>query len=116
MNDIETTQVIPVQTMRELVFGEKLINRASHVRIERRRTVRKTVAMMLVSIGLLFGAMANAAPAQGDKVKVATCNDGKEYWSTSNTHQGACARHGGVREWNDGTPVKARAAKKGEYR
>lgn len=111
MNDIETTQVIPVETMSELVFGERLIKRAAHVRIERRATVRKTVAMMLVSIGLLFGAVANAAPDKkakaDDMVKVAECRDGKTYYAPTNEHRGACSGHGGVASWADGSPVKA---------
>ncbi len=48
--------------------------------------------------------------------KIATCKDGREYWSTSDTHQGACAKHGGVATYADGTASKSRAAKKGEYR
>lgn len=114
MNDIETTQVIPVQTMRDLVFGERLIKRAAHVRIERRRTVRTAVAAMFVSLTLLFGAVAKGA--EPERKKVAVCADGKEYWSTSDKHQGACRGHGGVAQWADGSPVRSKAAKKGEYR
>ncbi len=46
---------------------------------------------------------------------VANCRDGKEYWSASTEHRGACQKHGGVAEWMDGTPVKGKGTKR-EYR
>ena len=78
----------------------------------------------MIKLSILFFALSQsvalAAPdatdTKAEKVKVADCVDGKSYYSTSNTHQGACARHGGVASWADGSPVKVRATKKGEYR
>ncbi len=76
---------------------------------------------IILAIALCFASTAYAAdkaPAPSDSARVlmATCNDGSEYWTTATTHQGACARHGGVKSYADGSPVKARGGKKGEYR
>lgn len=76
----------------------------------------------MIKLSILFLALSQsvalAAPEapKGEKVKVADCVDGKAYYSTSNAHQGACARHGGVASWADGSEVKHRAERKGEYR
>ena len=53
-----------------------------------------------------------------ERHKIADCNDGTEYWSTSDSHRGVCGfSHKGVKAWADGSPVKAkRAAHAGEYR
>lgn len=88
--------------------------------------MKTTIAMMLASLLTLGAAIANAAPAQPAKaptqtqhgvagqdgqIKVATCNDGKEYWSRTNEHRGACSGHGGVASWADGSPVKSNGRK-----
>lgn len=44
-------------------------------------------------------------------IRVATCNDGKEYWARTNEHRGACSGHGGVAVWADGSEVKSNGRK-----
>jgi len=75
-----------------------------------------TVASMLLSLTVLFSAVALGAPlppnAKDDnKVHVATCRDGAEMYAASNEHRGACSGHGGVRSWADGSPVKGKGRK-----
>lgn len=70
---------------------------------------------LLASIAAPLAAFAADKPKTDDKVHVATCRDGREYWSTSTEHRGACSGAGGVAKWSDGTPVRSHA-KKGEYR
>ncbi len=59
--------------------------------------------------------------ADAPKAHVATCADGKEFYTSSigkdgkPSHAGACAGHGGVAKWTDGSPVKSHA-KKTEYK
>lgn len=80
-------------------------------------TTFSRITLTLGIIGAIatpFAAWAADKAPEADKVKVADCVDGKAYYSSSNAHQGACARHGGVAAWADGSPVKVRAAKKGE--
>ena len=78
--------------------------------------IKLTLGFSLLAITLASAVHAAPVEQTTEKVKVADCVDGKSYYSTSNTHQGACARHGGVAAWADGSPVKHRAEKKGEYR
>lgn len=42
--------------------------------------------------------------------KVATCNDGAEFWANSKSHKGACKGHDGIKSWDDGTKVKVKRA------
>ena len=81
--------------------------------------MKTTIALMLASLVTLGAAVANAdapkAPKAPDKIHVATCNDGKEYWAPTNEHRGACSGHGGVAAWTDGSPVKSHG-RKTEYR
>ena len=117
--DNEPTVIIPRQSMRQLVYGET----------PRSKGLRMLVAAMFFSLGTVGASVAFAAPAQptdvqksvsgqDGKIKVATCNDGKEYWATTNDHRFACAGHKGVASWADGSPVRAKAERKGtrEYR
>lgn len=77
------------------------------------------LALMLVQ-SVAFAKPAEKAPvpsaSKGDgREKIADCNNGKEYWSTSTDHRGACSGAGGVKAWADGSPVRSKA-RKGEYR
>jgi hypothetical protein len=56
--------------------------------------------------------------AGGDNglIRVATCADGKAYFAPTNEHRGACSGHGGVVEWADGSPVRAKGGKSERYR
>lgn len=85
-------------------------------------TIKRTVSVMLVAIGLFLASVANAAPAKAPDIQkgksgetgmihVATCNDGKEYWNVTNEHRGACSGHGGVAVWMDGSEVKSKGRK-----
>lgn len=88
-------------------------------------TSRHIVSGLVLSLALLFSAVALGAPAAkpvdtkhsvsgngtDGLIKVATCTDGKAYYAPTNEHRGACSGHGGVAEWSDGTPVKAHARK-----
>ena len=52
-------------------------------------------------------AKAKAAPKmdeKGDGKPTATCKDGTQ--SFAKNHSGACSKHGGVKEWLDGTAKK----------
>lgn len=42
--------------------------------------------------------------------RLATCNDGAEFWSNRKSHSGACKGHNGVKSWDDGTKVKVKRA------
>jgi hypothetical protein len=42
-----------------------------------------------------------AAPAKAGGTPTATCKDGTQ--SFAKNHSGACSRHGGVKEWLDGS-------------
>ena len=83
---------------------------------------------MFASLATFATATAYAAPAKGTpvdtkhsvsgqdgQIHVATCNDGKEFYSVTNEHRGACSGHGGVASWADGSEVKSHA-KKTSYR
>ena len=89
-----------------------------------------TTSKIILTLGLL-GALATpftawGAPAakpvpsasKGDgKEKVADCRDGTSAWSANTTeHRGLCSGHGGVASYADGSPVKAKSERKGEYR
>ncbi len=47
---------------------------------------------------------AATAPAKADGKPTATCKDGTQ--SFAKNHSGACSKHGGVKEWLDGTAKK----------
>lgn len=77
---------------------------------------------MLTRIAIVALMLASpVAIASEAKVHVATCKDGKEFYTSSvdkdgkPAHIGACRGHGGVAKWADGSPVKSHE-KKGEYR
>ena len=59
-------------------------------------------------------AVANAVDVAG--ILTATCADGLSYYHPTGEHRGACAKHGGVTSWADGSPVKSRGARKASYR
>ncbi len=63
---------------------------------------------MALSILSLFTSIALGAE-QGKPL--AKCNDGKTMYSTTGDHRGACAGHGGVAAWADGSPVKSHKPK-----
>ena len=67
-----------------------------------------TIALVAMPVAV---AVAYAAPAKEDKVHVATCNDGKEYYNSTNDHRFACAGHKGVKAWSDGSPDRAKGSK-----
>lgn len=77
----------------------------------------------LVFFSCLFLSLSTArsALAEDAKVKVATCRDGKDFYTSSvgrdgkPSHMGACSGHGGVATWADGSPVKSHE-RKTEYR
>lgn len=82
--------------------------------------MKTTIALMLASLFTFGAAVATAAPSvdvqhsksgQDGQIKVATCNDGKAYWSRTNEHRGACSGHGGVAAWTDGSPVHSNGRK-----
>ena len=77
--------------------------------------MKTKMTILALSLSMFWTALAFAAPANDKTVHVATCNDGKEMYSATNQHRGACASHGGVKVWGDGTPVKSHA-KKSDYR
>lgn len=69
--------------------------------------MKTTIATMFLSICALFSAVAFGAEPL---IKVATCNDGKEYYAPTNDHRFACAGHKGVAKWEDGSPMRAKKA------
>lgn len=72
--------------------------------------MRTTITTMFLSLSLLASAIAlGAEPPKGKPL--ATCNDGKTMYSETGDHRGACAGHGGVKAWADGSPVKAKGRK-----
>lgn len=75
------------------------------------------LAIGFILMGTAFGAAPKTAakPAAPSLIPVATCNDGKVYSHATGEKRGACAFHGGVASWSDGTPVKSKNAK-GSYR
>lgn len=84
--------------------------------------LKTSILVLMLAQSVAFAApdapKANSVPSasKGDgKEKVATCVDGKEYWSASTDHRGACSGHGGVASYVDGSPVKSHA-RKTEYR
>lgn len=98
-------------------------------------SIRLRIVLMTASIACALGAAvsyAKAAPSLDDGtndkatpglVKLADCNDGKAYYVTPERagrpdkgHIGACRGHKGVAKWADGSTVKAKGAKGGEYR
>lgn len=103
----ETTQVIPHETMSEVVSR------------------RLPFAGAVLGAFLLLSGVANAAgkptdvqhskSGQDGLIKVAECRDGKSYYAPTNEHRGACSGHGGVASWADGSPVKA-GGKSARYR
>jgi hypothetical protein len=81
---------------------------------------KRTVSLMLVTLGMFLASVANAAPpakaapvkdATAGMVLTATCNDGKDYYSKTGEHRGACSGHGGVASWADGSEVKSKGRK-----
>jgi TRAP-type uncharacterized transport system substrate-binding protein len=68
--------------------------------------IRTLIASMFASLLALSASVALAADAPKE-TKLATCNDGKVMYSTTGKHAGACRGHGGVKEWADGSPVRA---------
>jgi len=73
--------------------------------------VKAIVTGMLASLVTLGVATAYA----GEKVHVATCRDGKEYYHETGERRGACSGHGGVERWADGTVPKSKKGRT-EYR
>jgi hypothetical protein len=78
---------------------------------------------MFASLATFATATAYATPAkpavdtkhsvsgQDGQIHVATCVDGKEFYSRTNEHRGACSGHGGVAAWADGSEVKSHGRK-----
>lgn len=81
--------------------------------------LKASIFALLIAQNIAFAAPGKApvpSASKGDgKEKVATCVDGKEYWSASTEHRGACSGHGGVASYEDGSPVKSRG-RKTDYR
>lgn len=70
----------------------------------------------MMILALCLGSFWTSLAFADDKVKVATCNDGKTMYGTNpHEHRGACSGHGGVASWADGSPVKSHV-KKTEYK
>lgn len=75
-----------------------------------------TASLFLATLSAIPAFGAEPAVCGGDKpVKVATCVDGKVMCAATNEHRGACASHGGVASWADGSEVKSHA-RKTEYK
>lgn len=80
------------------------------------RTILTTLSLAVTII-----TVRPAFSAEPPKVHVATCRDGKEFYSSSvgkdgkPSHAGACSGHGGVVKWADGSPVKSHE-RKTEYK
>lgn len=76
--------------------------------------MKTTIFAMFLSIAALPASLAFAAPpapkaTAADTVSVvATCKDGYQWKARNGKHQGACARHGGVATYTDGSTVKTR--------
>lgn len=82
--------------------------------------LKASILALMLAQSVAFAKPTDKAPvpsaSKGDgKEHVATCNSGKEYWSSSTEHRGACSGEGGVKSWADGSPVRSKA-RKGEYR
>jgi hypothetical protein len=83
--------------------------------------MKTLIASMLASLIAIGAATAYGADKPTDVqksksgedglIRVATCNDGKEYWARTNEHRGACSGHGGVAAWADGSEVKSHGRK-----
>jgi hypothetical protein len=69
----------------------------------------KPAAKMAPKLAAKMDAKMDAKPAakmdaKGDGKATATCKDGTQ--SFAKNHTGACSKHGGVKEWLDGTAKK----------
>jgi hypothetical protein len=85
--------------------------------------MKTLIATMIASLVAFGAATAFAAPpkmpvdtkhsvsGKYGQIHVATCNDGKEFYSVTNEHRGACSGHGGVASWADGSEVKSHGRK-----
>ncbi len=77
--------------------------------------MKTTILSMLLALVSVPASIAYAAPAAPSakpaaEQKVATCRDGKTYYTATGDHRGACSGHGGVATWADGSAVKAKRA------